>query len=63
MEKGRTLRIATMGRRTGRRHEVTTDFVVDDGRLFVVTRDPKRDWVRNALKNPLVAYATHSSGL
>ncbi len=59
-EKGRTLRIATMGRKTDRRHEVTTDFVVDDGRLFVVTRDPKRDWVKNALKNSLVEVTIYS---
>jgi hypothetical protein len=54
-EKKGTLKISTIGRRTGRRHDVTTWFAVDsDGRLFVATQDTRRDWVKNAMKNPSV---------
>lgn len=52
-EKQGTLRISTIGRRTGRRHEVSIWFAVDsDGRLFIMTRDKRRDWVRNVMTNP-----------
>lgn len=51
-ERSKTLRLATIGRKTRRRHEVTVNFVVGDGRLFVTTRDNNRDWVQNLLKNP-----------
>jgi deazaflavin-dependent oxidoreductase (nitroreductase family) len=54
-EKKRTLRISTIGRRTGRRHDVTIWFAVDfDGRLFIATGDGRRDWVKNVMKNPSV---------
>ena len=53
-EKQATLKITTVGRRTGQRHEVTIQFVADDGKLLVTTRDSRRDWVRNVLKNPAV---------
>jgi deazaflavin-dependent oxidoreductase (nitroreductase family) len=54
-ERKGTLRISTIGRRTGRRHDVTTWFAVDDdGRFFVATQDTRRDWVKNATKNPSV---------
>ncbi len=42
-EKKETLEISTIGRRTGRRHDVTTWFAVDsDGRLFVAARHEER---------------------
>lgn len=51
-EKQGTLRISTIGRRTGRKHDVSIWFAVNaDGRLFVATRDKRRDWVRNVMKN------------
>jgi deazaflavin-dependent oxidoreductase (nitroreductase family) len=54
-EKQRTLEISTVGRRTGIRHEVKIQFALDaDGRLFIATRDRRRDWVRNVMKNPSV---------
>jgi deazaflavin-dependent oxidoreductase (nitroreductase family) len=54
-EKKGTLKISTIGRRTGRRHVVTTWFAVDDdGRFFVATQDTRRDWVKNVTKNPSV---------
>jgi hypothetical protein len=49
-EKKGNLRISTIGRRTGRRHDVTTWFAVDDNRLFVATEDTRRDWVKNKMK-------------
>lgn len=54
-EKKGTLKISTTGRRTGKRHDVTTWFAVDnDGRPFIATQDTGRDWVKNAMKNPSV---------
>ncbi len=54
-ERKGTLKISTIGRRTGRRHDVTTWFAVDkNGKLFVATQDTRRDWVKNATKNPSV---------
>jgi deazaflavin-dependent oxidoreductase (nitroreductase family) len=54
-EKKPTMKISTIGRRTGRPHRVTIQFVVDkDWRMFVITANAKRDWVRNVLKNPSV---------
>ena len=54
-EKKPTMKISTIGRRTDRRHQVTIQFVVDkDGRMFIITANAKRDWVRNAIKNPSV---------
>jgi len=54
-EKRPTLKISTIGRRTGRPHQVTIQFVVDNnGRMFAITANAHRDWVRNVLKNPSV---------
>ena len=54
-EKKPTMKISTIGRRTGRPHQVTIQFVVDNnGRMFVISANARRDWVRNALKNPSV---------
>ena len=54
-EKEKTLKISTVGRKTGRTHTTTIWFAIDtDGRFYIATRDKRRDWVRNARKNPLV---------
>jgi deazaflavin-dependent oxidoreductase (nitroreductase family) len=54
-EKQGTLTISTIGRRTGRKHDTTIWFAVDiDGKLLIATQDKRRDWVRNAMKNPSV---------
>lgn len=51
-KKERTLKIATVGRKTGRIHKVKVWFGVDEkGRLFLSSL-PSRDWVKNVLKNP-----------
>ena len=57
-EKKGTLKISTIGRRTGRKHDVTIWFAADnDGRPFIATADTGRDWVKNAMKNPSVEVA------
>jgi deazaflavin-dependent oxidoreductase (nitroreductase family) len=48
------LTLSTVGRKTGRTHKVTINFVAQDGRIFVVSSRKNRDWVKNALKNPAV---------
>ena len=47
-----TCRITTRGRRTGRPHTRTIWFVVEDTALYLATLNARRDWVRNAQKNP-----------
>ena len=49
-----TCRITTRGRRTGRPHTRTIWFVVEDTVLYLATLNARRDWVRNAQKNPEV---------
>ena len=56
-EKVSRLKLSTVGRRTGRKHEVMIDFVVDGGRVFVTGAKSGRDWMKNALKNPNVEVA------
>jgi deazaflavin-dependent oxidoreductase (nitroreductase family) len=54
-EKKPTMKISTIGRKTGRPHQVTVQFVVDkDGRMYIITANAKRDWVRNVHNNPSV---------
>jgi len=47
-----TLQIVTRGRRTGRPHAKVIWFVVDGRAIYLGTLNAKRDWVRNAQKNP-----------
>ena len=51
-----TLRLTTIGRRSGKAHTVTIWFVVaDDRRLYVQhARGPTADWFKNLRKNPAV---------
>ena len=46
-----TLRLTTIGRRTGKRHTVTTWFLVDGETVYLATLKMKRDWPRNVMKN------------
>ncbi len=46
-----TLRLTTFGRKTGKRHTVTTWFLVDGATVYLVTLNLRRDWVRNVIKN------------
>jgi len=47
-----TCRITTRGRRTGKPHSRIIWFVVENTVLYLGTLNPRRDWVRNAQKNP-----------
>jgi hypothetical protein len=46
-----TLRVTTIGRKTGKRHTVTTWFLVEHDTAYLVTLRLKRDWPRNLIKN------------
>jgi len=46
-----TLRLSTIGRKTGKRHTVTVWFLVDGEAVYLVTSNMKRDWIRNVMKN------------
>jgi deazaflavin-dependent oxidoreductase (nitroreductase family) len=54
LDRHRTLRLTTRGRKTGKRHTVTVWFLVDGKTLYLVTMNMKRDWPRNVRKNPAV---------
>jgi deazaflavin-dependent oxidoreductase (nitroreductase family) len=45
-------RLTHVGRKTGRRHEVTIWFLVDGDLVYLVTADRRRHWVRNVLARP-----------
>jgi F420H(2)-dependent quinone reductase len=47
-----TTRLTHYGRKTGKPHEVTIWFVLDDDRLYIGTANVKRQWVRNVQKTP-----------
>ena len=47
-----TLRITTRGRQTGKPHTVTIWFLVDGTTVHLGTMNARRDWVRNARRNP-----------
>ena len=45
--------LTTVGRRTGRPHEIEIWFAVMDGRLYMMAGGRmKADWVRNVIRNP-----------
>ncbi len=46
-----TLRLTTFGRKTGKRHTVTTWFLVEGATVYLVTLNLRRDWARNVIKN------------
>jgi deazaflavin-dependent oxidoreductase (nitroreductase family) len=49
--------LTTRGRKTGKRHTVTTWFLVDGAKVFLVTMNMQRDWPRNVKKNGYVELA------
>ncbi len=54
--QARSLKLTTVGRRTGRPHTVSLWFVPHRGRVYVSTDDrTRRDWCRNILKEPGVS--------
>jgi len=49
-----TTRLTHYGRKTGKLHEVTIWFVLNDDRLYIGTANVKRQWVRNVQKTPKI---------
>ena len=49
-----TLRLTTLGRKTGKRHTVTVWFLVDGETVYLATLKMKRDWPRNVMRNGAV---------
>jgi deazaflavin-dependent oxidoreductase (nitroreductase family) len=49
-----TTLLSHYGRKTGKPHEVTIWFVLDDDKLFIGTANVKRQWVRNVQKTPKI---------
>ena len=50
----RTTRLTHYGRKTGKPHDVTIWFVLDDDRLYIGTASVNRQWVRNVQKTPQI---------
>lgn len=50
-----TLRLTHYGRKTGRPYEVTIWYLVDDDRLYLVSANAARNWVRNVKARPAVS--------
>ena len=51
-----TLRLTHYGRKSGRPYEVTIWYLVDDGRLYLVSANANRSWVRNVKVRPAVSF-------
>jgi deazaflavin-dependent oxidoreductase (nitroreductase family) len=49
-----TTTLTHFGHKTGKPHEVTIWFVLDDDRLFIGTANVNRQWVRNVQKTPQI---------
>ena len=50
-----TLRLTHYGRKSGRPYEVTIWYLVDDDRLYLVSANATRNWVRNVKVRPAVS--------
>src|SRR5271167_3376642 len=50
-----TLRLTHYGRKSGRPYEVTIWYLVDDGRLYLVSANAARNWVRNVKARPAIS--------
>jgi len=51
-----TLRLTHYGRKSGRPYEVTIWYLVDDGRMYLVSANANRSWVRNVKARPAVSF-------
>lgn len=52
------LYLTTIGRRTGKPHQIEIWFVAHEGCVYLVTEQPERsDWVRNIRHNPTVTFS------
>ena len=49
-----TTRLTHYGRKTGKPHEVTIWFVLDDDSLYIGSANVNRQWVRNVQKTPKI---------
>jgi len=52
--QAQSLRLIHYGRKTGKPHEVTIWFVLDDEKLYIGTVNVNRQWVRNVQKTPKI---------
>src|SRR6266849_4752270 len=52
-----TTTLTHYGRKTGKTHEVTIWFVLDDDKLYIGTANVNRQWVRNVQKTPRIRLA------
>ena len=46
-----SLRLTTLGRKTGKRHTVTVWFLVDGDTVYLINLRLQRDWPRNVIKD------------
>lgn len=50
-----TLKLTHYGRKSGRPYEVTIWYLVDDNRLYLVSANADRNWVRNVKARPAIS--------
>ncbi len=50
-----TLRLTHYGRKSGRPYEVTIWYLVDNGRLYLISANANRNWVRNVKVRPAIS--------
>ena len=50
-----TLKLTHYGRKSGRPYEVTIWYLVDDDRLYLISANANRSWVRNVKVRPAVS--------
>jgi deazaflavin-dependent oxidoreductase (nitroreductase family) len=50
-DKATRLRISTVGRTSGKQHEVIVDFVSEEGSMYITGVRNNRDWIKNILRN------------
>ena len=55
-----TTRLTHYGRKTGKPHEVTIWFVVNDDKVYIGTANVNRQWVRNVQETPRITLAVVS---
>lgn len=51
-----TLRLTHYGRKSGRPYEVTIWYLLDDGRMYLISANANRSWVRNVKVRPAVSF-------
>jgi deazaflavin-dependent oxidoreductase (nitroreductase family) len=51
-----TMRLTHYGRKTGRPYEVVIWYMLDDGRLYLLSANAERSWVRNVKVRPAISF-------